>query len=281
MFHIGMTQWIVGDEPLERSFERMHRCGYDGIEFAAEPYSLDADECTALMKKYQLDCRSLCGIFDDTRDLTAGGAEGKAAVRYLKDSVDFACKVGAKVIIAVPSPVGRTVRPADRSMQEIEKNAVQNIREAADYAAAHGIRLAIEAINRYETYYINTLAKGLDLVKKIAHPSVGMMADLFHMNLEERSVVDSLYMIKDFLLHVHIADNTREAAGLGSTDFKEVLLALRQIGYQGSLTMEFMYRLADPYGSREVSTQSDLMDRYAKQSIDYIRMIERSVGFDD
>ena len=61
-------------------------------------------------------------------------------------------------------------------------------------------------------------------------------------------------------------------------DFKEILRALKRIGYEGSLTMEFMYRLADPYSSREVNTQTELMDRYAEQAIDYIRMAERSIG---
>lgn len=277
MYHIGMTQWIVGDESLEKSCARLKRYGYDGIEFAAEPYTLDAEECIRLMKKYDLNCRSLCGIFGEERDLTGSGESGKAAVKYLKDSVDFAEKVGAKLIIVVPSPVGRAVKPEGISLEDLTGNAVGNIREAADYAQKKDIKFAIEAINRYETYFVNTLAKALEFVKKVNHPAVGIMADLFHMSIEESSITDSLYSISDYLLHVHIADNTREAAGMGSTDFKEVLRALKRIGYQGSLTMEFMYRLADPYSAKEVSTETGLMDRYAKQAIDYIRMIERSL----
>ena len=64
MFHIGMTQWIVGDEPLEVSCARLKNCGYDGIELAAQPYHLDAGACKRLLDKYGLDCRSLCGIFE-------------------------------------------------------------------------------------------------------------------------------------------------------------------------------------------------------------------------
>lgn len=84
-------------------------------------------------------------------------------------------------------------------------------------------------------------------------------------------------MVRDYLLHVHVADNTREPAGMGNTDFKEILRTLKMIGYAGSLTMEFMYRLADPYSSQEISTQTKLMDQYAKQAIDYIKMIEKSM----
>ena len=278
MYHIGMTQWIAGDEPLEVSCARMKKYGYDGIEFAAEPYQLDADECVSLMKKYDLNCRSLCGIFGEDRDLTADGDAGEKAVQYLRDSVDLAVKTGAGVIIVVPSPVGRTKKPEGKTMEELNRNAVENIRRAADYAQEKGVRFAIEAINRYETYFVNTLSKALKLVEEINHPAVGIMADLFHMSIEEGSSVDSLYMIRNHLLHVHIADNTREPAGMGHTDFKEILRALKRIGYEGSLTMEFMYRLADPYSSREVNTQTELMDRYAEQAIDYIRMTERSIG---
>jgi sugar phosphate isomerase/epimerase len=271
-----MTQWIVGDEDLETSCKRLQKYGYDGIEFAAEPRKLDADECAGLMKKYGLNCRSLCGIFDETRDLTDPGEAGKNAVKYLADSVDFAVKVGAKIIIIVPSPVGRTAQPAGKTIEELRSSSVKNIREAADYAQKQGVKFAIEAINRYETYFINTLEKAYSLVKEIGHPGVGVMADLFHMSIEESSFTESLMMIADKLLHVHIADNTREPAGLGHTDFKEILRVLKKIGYNGSLTMEFMYRVADPYSSASVKTEAGLMDRYAKQAIDYIKLAERS-----
>lgn len=277
MYHIGMTQWVVGNEPLEVSCKRLWECGYDGIEFAADPYGLNVEECQTMMKKYDLNCHSLCGIFGEDRDLTDKGENGKRAVQYLKDSVDFAVKVGARLIIVVPSPVGRIIKPAGFTMEELTENAVNNIREAADYAEEKGIKLAIEAINRYETYFVNTLTKAYKLVKRINHKAVGIMADLFHMSIEERSISEGLFMIRDELLHVHIADNTREAAGMGSTDFKEVLRTLNIMGYQGSLTMEFMYRVADPYSAIEFSTQADLMDKYAKQSIDYIRVAERSL----
>ena len=278
MYHIGMTQWIVGDEPMEVSCRRMHDCGYDGIEFAAEPYTLDADECLRLMEKYHLNCHSLCGIFNEERDLTDAGERGRTAVQYIKDSAAFARKVGAEIIIVVPSPVGRTSMPEGATLEQMKENAVRNLREAADYAQEQGVKLAIEAINRYETYFINTLDKAMDLAEAVNHPAVGVMADLFHMSLEERSIPDSLVRIKDRLLHVHIADNTREAAGLGSTDFREALRTLKRIGYQGSLTMEFMYRLADPYSATGRETSGALMDSFAKQSIDYIRMIERIVN---
>jgi sugar phosphate isomerase/epimerase len=279
MYHIAMSQWIFGNESLETSCRRLQKYGYDGIEFAAEPRKLNADECAALMQKYGLDCRSLCGLYDESRDLTDSGEAGKNAVQYLKDSVDFAVKVGAGIIIVVPSPVGRTVQPAGKNLDELRNSAIQNIREAAGYAHKRGVRLAIEAVNRYETWFANTLEKAYSLVRDIDHPAVGIMADLFHMSIEESSFTQSLLMIQDKLLHIHIADNTRDPPGLGHTDFKELIRTLKKIGYKGSLAMEFMYRLADPYSSTGIKTETGLMDTYTRQAIDYIRMMERSVDY--
>ena len=78
-------------------------------------------------------------------------------------------------------------------------------------------------------------------------------------------------MIAPYLMHVHIADNTREAAGLGSTNFKEMFYVLKDIGYEGPITMEFMPRLANPYASGDMETQSKLMDQYAEQAICYMK----------
>lgn len=278
MYKYSMTQWIVGNEEIEYSFQRLKKFGYDGIEFAAEPYTLDQEKCLQLMKKYGLSCTSLCGIFPEDRDLTSGEPEKAAvAVKYICDNVDFAVKVGAPYIIVVPSPVGRTELPVGHTYEELWENAVKNIRKAADYAQSKGVRLCIEAINRYETYFVNTLTKAYKLVKEINHPAVGIMADMFHMSIEENNISNSLFMIADKLMHVHIADNTREAAGLGKTDFKEMFYTLKNIDYQGSLTMEFMPRLANPYASGDVETQSKLMDGYAKQAIDYMKTMENSL----
>ncbi len=278
MYRYSMTQWIVGDEEIEYSFQRLKKYGYDGIEFAAEPALLDADRLNELMKQYGISCTSLCGIFPEERDLSSGdpGIAG-AAVQYLKDSVDFAVAVGAPYIIVVPSPVGR-IKPLDACpYEEAWKNAVNHIRTAADYAREKGVRFAIEAVNRYETYLVNHLTGALAFVKEINHPAVGLMADLFHMSLEERSISDSLCMISDYLMHVHVADNTREAAGLGSTDFKTVLRTLDRIGYQGPLTMEFLPRIADPYAASDMGTHAKLMDLYAAQAINYMKILENSV----
>ncbi len=278
MFKYSITQWISGNEDIEDSFKRIKKYNYDYIELAAEPYTTDVKRVKLLMNKYDIGCSSLCGIFTSDRDLTASNEISKQkGIQYIKDSVDLAVSVNAPYIIVVPSPVGRTEIPLGTYYEQLWDNAIVNIREAADYAKLKNISLCIEAINRYETFFVNTLTKAYKLVKEIDRPNVGIMADMFHMSLEENNNGAIFRMIADKLMHVHIADNTREAAGMGNTDFKEMFYVLNDIGYKGPLAMEFMPRLANPYASSNIETQAALMDHFAEQAITYMKTIEKSV----
>ena len=272
MYQYSMTQWIAGNEAIEESFKRLGRFGYDGIEFAAEPETTDVGYLRELMSQYDLTCTSLCGIFPESRDLSGSGQEG---VSYVRAGIDMAAALGAPYLIVVPSPVGRTAPPPGSDYKESWDRAVRNVRTAADYAGAKNVKLAVEALNRYETYLVNSMEKNLAFVREVSHPAVKLMADCFHMSIEERTISESLRMVSDYLVHVHIADNTREAAGLGHTDFKEILYTLGEIGYDGALTMEFLPQTADPYAAADEETRSKQMDDYAELSIRYMKTLER------
>lgn len=276
MYRYSMTQWIAGDEPIEESCKRLKKYGYDGIELAAEANSVDQDEIAGLLKRYDLACTSLCGIFPPGRSLCDPRA-AETAIQYIRDNVDFAVRVGAPYMIVVPSPVGMPELPEGLTYEQAWDCAVKSIRTAAGYAAQKGVRLAIEAINRYEVFLVNTLAQAARLVEEIGHEAVGVMADLFHMSIEEGNLGAAIRRAAPHLMHVHIADNTREAAGLGHTDFKEVLYVLRDVRYEGPLTMEFLPRVANPYAAAGMKTRASLMDAYAEQSICYMKQLERCV----
>lgn len=272
MFRYSATQWIFGSEGIEKSLKRLKKFGYDGVELAGEPSSMDVNEVNRLLKNYELCCTSICGIYTKDRDLSSSDpAIRHHAVQYVKDCVDMAVSVGASLVIVVPSPVGKG-RP-DTSSSEEWGNAVISLREAGEYAASRQIHLAVEALNRFETYLVNKLDTAIDLVKQVNVKSVNIMADLFHMNIEERSHVDALKSIAPYLIHVHIADNTREAAGLGQTDFKTVMRTLLDIHYQGSITMEFLPPVANPYLAAEEDGSDDLFDHYTEQSIKEMKSI--------
>lgn len=272
MFSYSATQWIFGKEELEASFERLRKFGYDGIELAGEPGSTDLGKVRRLMNESGLACTSICGIYSADRDLSHHDpATRTAAVQYVKDCVDMAAVLGAKIVIVVPTSVGRT-SPLTSSGQEW-KLAVDSLRHAGAYAASKDVYLAIEALNRFETYLVNRLESAKQLAEQVNHPHVGIMADLFHMNIEERDHVQALRQIASRLVHVHIADNTREAAGLGQTDFTEVIRALIEIGYRGALTMEFLPPVSNPYLAAASIGSNAVFDDYARQSIGHLKEI--------
>jgi D-psicose/D-tagatose/L-ribulose 3-epimerase len=104
------------------------------------------------------------------------------------------------------------------------------------------------------------------------------MADLFHMSIEERSMTELIKKISRYLAHVHIADNTREAAGLGQTDFRPVISVLKELGYKGYITMEFLPAVSNPYLASGLQGEATIFDDFTKQSIEHMKEIVGAIS---
>jgi sugar phosphate isomerase/epimerase len=124
--------------------------------------------------------------------------------------------------------------------QEAWEHLVDGLRDASVAAAARGVRLAVEAINRYETGLVHTCADGLGLLDAVGADNVGLLLDTFHMNIEERSIEGAIMRADDRLFHFHVADSNRLHPGGGHVDFGAALAALHAIGYSGYVSGEFM-----------------------------------------
>nr|WP_301950658.1 sugar phosphate isomerase/epimerase [Bacillus sp. V59.32b] len=267
---------MFGDETLEESLKRLKKYGYDGVELAGEPDSINLEITKKLLQEYNMKCSSICGIFNPERDLSSSNEKIRNnAVQYVKKSIDLAKSLGASTLIVVPTCVGKVSPETD--LEEEWNNAVSSVKEAGIYAKENGITIAIEALNRYETYLVSNLTLALRFVEEVDVESVKMMADLFHMSLEERDMKDALIKIKPYLAHVHIADNTREAAGLGQTDFKPILSFLKNIKYSGYITMEFLPAVSNPYIASKLHGESNIFDEFTKQSIHHMKEIVKNL----
>ncbi|MDQ0217417.1 sugar phosphate isomerase/epimerase [Peribacillus cavernae] len=272
MFNYSVTQWIFGDESLEDSLKRLQKYGYQGVELAGEPDSIDIDSTKKLLRKYDLACSSICGIFNPERDLSSSDASiRKNGIEYVKKCINLAKSLHASTVIVVPTFVGK-VNP-DTNVTEEWQNAISSVKEVGLYAKDNDITIVIEALNRYETYLVSNLTLALKFVEEADVESVKMMADLFHMSIEERDMIKILSKISRHLAHVHIADNTREAAGLGQTDFKPVISFLKDINYNGYITMEFLPAVSNPYLASELHGESNIFDDFTRQSIQHMKKI--------
>jgi D-psicose/D-tagatose/L-ribulose 3-epimerase len=139
------------------------------------------------------------------------------------------------------SAVGkRRLLPAAERQKEWDR-AVTNLRKACDLAARRQVRLAIEPLNRFETDLVNTAADVARMVDEIAHPAAGVMADSYHMNLEERDNEQALRTIGPRLVHVQVSDNYRGCPGKGQVrwdTFKRGIVAAQSAGYKGGIAIE-------------------------------------------
>jgi sugar phosphate isomerase/epimerase len=116
--------------------------------------------------------------------------------------------------------------------------AVESVRRYAEYAQPLGVSLAVEPINRYETNYLNTIQQALDFIDEVGLANVGVLADTFHMNIEEVDLAGSLRSAGSRLLHTQFVDSNRLAAGSGHIDFEALAEVLREIGFEGHLSTE-------------------------------------------
>jgi D-psicose/D-tagatose/L-ribulose 3-epimerase len=115
---------------------------------------------------------------------------------------------------------------------------VPNLRSLAEYAGDRGVILGLEPLNRFETSFINLAEQAIEVVDCVDHPSLGIMLDTFHMNIEEKSLGDAIRATGSRLVQLHACENDRGAPGSGNVNWNGVAQALRDIHYQGPVVIE-------------------------------------------
>ena len=160
-----------------------------------------------------------------------------AGVRYLQQVIQVAAQVGATVICGpLAAPVGE--RRGRGYTQTEWDSCVLGLRAAGEMAADHGIALALEPLNRFETFIVNTVADGVRLVEAVANPAVGLLLDTFHMHIEEKSTAAAIRHAGRHLKHFHASENDRGTVGTGQVAWPSVFGALRDIDYRGQIVVE-------------------------------------------
>jgi sugar phosphate isomerase/epimerase len=158
----------------------------------------------------------------------------KIALKGLKEYINIAQLLKTDIIIGWI----RGNIPDKGKTDFYEKRLADNIKILADYALGKEVRIFIEAINRYEVNYLNTGIEILDFIKKYKIPNTFIHLDTFHMNIEEKSITDTIKQCADKLRYVHFADSNRKYPGAGHLDFLNILRTLKDINYEGYITIE-------------------------------------------
>jgi D-psicose/D-tagatose/L-ribulose 3-epimerase len=173
----------------------------------------------------------------DKNPLSSDAAQRAAALDYMKWVVDCTAALGAKV---VGGPLHSTLGHFSGSAPTAEERAraVEFHRRAGDYAGGKGVTFALEALNRFECYFLNTMADLCQHLDAVGHPAIEGMYDTFHANIEEKQPVGCIAPAMRRIKHVHISENDRGTPGKGHVDWPGVYKALKSNGYDGWLTIE-------------------------------------------
>jgi sugar phosphate isomerase/epimerase len=243
---------------LPAACAKARQLGFDAVEvFPPAPDAVDPKLLRKLLDDHSLSLAAVgtgAGWVRHKRHLTLPDATARTEARtYIRQIIDFAGPFGAPAIIG--SMQGRTSETVDRA--QADRYLAEALEDLGSHAAQYGVPLIFEPINRYETNLVTTLGAGIDLLKPLSTKNVKLLADLFHMNIEEVDIAESLRAAKEYVGHVHFVDSNRRPAGFGHIDYRPIVAALKEIGYEQYMTAE-AFPWPDP-------------DTAAKQTIDAFR----------
>ncbi len=235
--HLSTHNWMRA-EPLDVTLRRIKQYGYESIEISGEPTQYNTKDTRASLKEHGIRCWGAVTLTLGERNLAAKD-EGQRArsVDYVKSVLTMVSELEGQIITLVPVTVGK-VAP-DATEDEEWKWVVESTKECFAHAQKVGVKIAIEPLNRFETYMFNRAAQALALADAV-HPDCGVCLDAYHLNMEESNIHDAIRLAGKRLFDFHVADNNRFAAGLGHLDWPAIVKTLREVGYDGALTNEFV-----------------------------------------
>jgi D-psicose/D-tagatose/L-ribulose 3-epimerase len=241
---IGLNMMLWTTQVTEEHFplfDVLKTTGYDGVEIPILQGNLETAphrKVAQALKDSGLLCSASTAMPDETCNAISADATKRArAVDFMKRVIDCADAVGADTLIGpFYQPLGLFTGAGPTEAEQAA--AVESMRAVAKHAEPLDLMLAVECLNRFECYFLNTLGAAADLVKAVDSPSFGAMFDTFHANIEEKDPAASIKQNGDLIRHVHVSENDRGTPGSGHVPFDDIFAALKAVGYDGWCTIE-------------------------------------------
>jgi sugar phosphate isomerase/epimerase len=235
---VSIREGMIPRETLQDKLDWLQSVGLDAVELHTGTLLLPPEEVQQAFAASPIAVSAIEGI---PRLLSADPGERNAAKHAIRERLALAGALGAVGVLVVPQ-FGRVAALPDLSPlatgARLERDLLlAQLRELAPDAKAAGVSLFLEPLNRYEAYIVNRLEQGAAIAQDVG-PEVGVMADFFHMNIEEADIPASIRANAPHLVYVHVADSNRLQPGRGHLDFRTGFRALKEIGYDGPLAIE-------------------------------------------
>jgi sugar phosphate isomerase/epimerase len=235
---LALRENMTPGATLQEQLTWLEKLGFDGIELCAASLDLPPRELRAIFAAFPIRAANLSGAFTL---LHPDPAERETGKELMRRRLALAGELGAAGVLVVPQ-FGRQSALPDLSPlktgEELENELlVLQLRELAPVAKAAGVPIFLEPLNRYEAHVLNRLEQGVAIAGQVG-PDVKIMADFFHMNLEEADLAAAIRAAGRHIVYVHVADSNRLQPGRGHLDFRPGFAALKEVGYDGFLGIE-------------------------------------------
>ncbi|MCB1469947.1 MAG: sugar phosphate isomerase/epimerase [Rhizobiaceae bacterium] len=212
--------------------------GYDGVEIPIfDGMPDDYKRLGEMLDEIGLERTAVTAMGDPAMNLIGDDAARKAGIAYMKWALDCTAALGADRIMGPMHSTLGHFSGVGPSAAEKERS-ISSQRAIGDHAATRGVRVGLEALNRFECYLLNTMADLAEHIDAIGHPNIKGMYDTFHANIEEADPIGAYAKHVNKFIHIHISENDRGVPGRGHIPWAETFAAIRQSGYDDWLTIE-------------------------------------------
>ena len=225
---------------FEKNAELIAELGFDGLELitTGHPNQIDIPRIKKIADRYQLSIPNVAaGLYFVQNGLslcTNDSSLRKKTIYIVNESLRVAAELNSNFT------VGLHQGKVERSYEESFSYLKDSLQQCAKVAEEQGVLIFVEAMNRYLPAMIRTISDGKNIIDAVASTSLKILTDTHHMNIEERSLADSIRQAKGYLAHMHFSDNNRLAPGQGHIDYYKIAEALKDIGYEGYVSAEIL-----------------------------------------
>lgn len=238
-YGVNIFIWSADYNPsVAELFPAIKAGGFDGVEVPIfRPADFQSTHLRRALEANGLGATAVTVLVEGLNIISPDADIRRRSVADFADKIKAIADAGIQVLAGpMYSPVGYL--PGRRRTSDEWKWAVDAFQSVTPALDSTGASLAIEPLNRFETYFLNTVADGVALCDEIAHPRVGMLVDTFHANIEEKDIATAYRMAARHLKHVHTCENDRGIPGSGHIEWPSIVDAIKSTGYDGWLTIE-------------------------------------------
>lgn len=240
---LGFQEGLIRTDSFEELVVKVVDWGFDAIEVWGEGLEKRVEDVADILKKHNLPASSVCPGGNGIRGsiLSDDKEERIAAAEDISTLIEMCARLDGAGLVLVPEFGVKKFMALYPDHGDLDRRAeifCERLSPLVEKAGGLDVTILLEPLNRYEAFFMMTLAQGTRICEMIGSPSLKIMADLFHMGIEEDGIAAAIKDNAKYLAHVHIVDTNRKLPGQGERDFKPIIEALKGIRFNGCLCME-------------------------------------------